>query len=129
EGYLYYAVRDQTSGEGFFLINQDDPYLRRLPSTRGSIRYGSLPESQARVSYLDQGAIIEYRGERLQITNENITGKHNKLNLVTCSFIALHYYPELREKIVSAASTFRPTRNRSEWMVQGDSLVFLDAYN
>lgn len=129
EAYLYHAVKAVTHGEGFYLINVDDRFLKRLPATQGSVTYGSSAEAAARVSYLEDGAEIHYRGENFVARNSHITGKHNKLNLVTCLFIACQLYPEHKDQFVEACEKFRPTKNRSEWIQFENRSVYLDAYN
>lgn len=128
EAYLYYAVKDHTKGKGFFLINTDDQFLKTLTPFEGSVTYGE-GNVQAKISYLDNGAEISYKGEVFKATNDHITGKHNKLNLVTCLFIASHFYPSLKSKFATACNNFRPTKNRSEWIEFQGRAVYLDAYN
>jgi UDP-N-acetylmuramoyl-tripeptide--D-alanyl-D-alanine ligase len=129
EGLLCYAVKENTNGNGFYLINKDDSFLRNLPKTNGSISYGETSEADAKITFLDNGATISYKGKNLTATNDNITGRHNKLNLVTCLFIATHFYPEREAKLIEVAGTFTPTKNRSQWMSYEGKDVFLDAYN
>ncbi|MBA2403351.1 MAG: UDP-N-acetylmuramoyl-tripeptide--D-alanyl-D-alanine ligase [Bdellovibrionales bacterium] len=129
EGYLYHAVKEHTHSEGFFLINKDDPFLTRFPNFKGAVTYGSSGEVDARISFLENGASIHFQGHSLVATNAHITGRHNKLNLITCVFIAHHFYPECCEQIIAAAAEFRPTKNRSEWIEFENRPVFLDAYN
>lgn len=129
EGYLYHAVKDVTHGKGFYLINIDDHFLRHFSPTTGSVTYGESGAAQARISYLENGATLTYKGHELVAQNSHITGKHNKLNLITCLFIAHHFYPELKQKLIEAASEFRPTKNRSEWIQFEGRSVYLDAYN
>ncbi|HXH31749.1 MAG TPA: UDP-N-acetylmuramoyl-tripeptide--D-alanyl-D-alanine ligase [Bacteriovoracaceae bacterium] len=129
EGYLYHAVKSETAGKGFFLINVDDPFLKRFPVTPGSVTYGQDSHSMARVSYLETGAQIKFQGIDLLALNNHITGKHNKLNLVTCLFIAHHFFPHDKVKLTEAALGFQPTKNRSEWIKFEEKSIFLDAYN
>jgi UDP-N-acetylmuramoyl-tripeptide--D-alanyl-D-alanine ligase len=129
EAYLYHAVESSTHGHGFFLINQDDEHLKGLPLTSGSVSYGVNPGVMARVTLVEEGAVIDYQGKCLKVKNEHITGNHNKLNLITCLFIATHFYPELVNELTEAASHFRPTKNRSEWITFEDRSIYLDAYN
>lgn len=129
EGYLYHAVNEITSGKGFYLINQDDKFLNRLQPTIGSITYGEQPSAMAKITYLTDGAEIAFQGQTLKATNPHITGQHNKLNLITCLFIAQHFYPEHREGLIEACKNFRPTKNRSEWIKFENKSVYLDAYN
>lgn len=129
EGFLYHAVKDETEGKGFYLINRDDPYLKNLPPFPGSITYGESMDSMALVSFLENGAIINFQGQKFTATNDHITGKHNKLNLITCVFIAQHFFPNHLPEIIRAAAEFRPTKNRSEWLEFEGKQVYLDAYN
>ncbi|MFL5786026.1 MAG: UDP-N-acetylmuramoyl-tripeptide--D-alanyl-D-alanine ligase [Bacteriovoracaceae bacterium] len=129
EGLLYYAVKQNTNGKGFYLINKDDPFLKTFEKTPGSVPYGESAEAEARISFLENGASITYKGKTLVATNDHITGRHNKLNLITCLFIACHFYPELEAKLIEAAKSFQPTKNRSQWMSFEGKDVFLDAYN
>lgn len=129
EGYLYHAVKEVTDGKGFYLINTDDQFLKKFQPFPGAITYGESPDARARISYLDQGAEITYQGEAYRAENSLITGRHNKLNLVTCLFIASNLYPEHKKKFVEACKTFRPTKNRSEWIQFENASVYLDAYN
>jgi UDP-N-acetylmuramoyl-tripeptide--D-alanyl-D-alanine ligase len=129
EGYLYHAINMETSGTGFFLINKDDIFLRNLAATGGSLTYGVEGDVEAKIEYMDNGAKISYQNLELMVVNKNITGKHNKLNLITCAFIAYSFYPECRNEIIAAAANFRPTNNRSEWVEFEQRPVFLDAYN
>jgi len=118
-----------THGEGFFLINKDDKFLKRFAPFKGAITYGEGSDVMARVSYVENGGAIAHNAHNLVATNDHITGRHNKLNLITCAFIAYHFYPESREQILAAAADFRPTKNRSEWIEFEGLPVFLDAYN
>jgi UDP-N-acetylmuramoyl-tripeptide--D-alanyl-D-alanine ligase len=129
EAYLFHAVNDVTHGKGFFLINNDDPFLKRLAPTAGSIVYGEASDVQARIKFLEGGAELHYKGQQLVALNSHITGKHNKLNLITCLFIACHFYPEHKVAFVEACNNFRPTKNRSEWIQFEGRSVYLDAYN
>ena len=129
EGYLFEAVAKFTDGRGFILQNIDDPFLKKLKPTEGTVPYGESSAAQAKVSFSEKGGSIDYKGRVLSVSNDLITGKHNKLNLITCAFIAQHFYPELEKDIIASASSFKPTKNRSEWMDFEGRSVFLDAYN
>jgi UDP-N-acetylmuramoyl-tripeptide--D-alanyl-D-alanine ligase len=129
EGFLFHAINSVTQGHGFFLQNIDDIFLRRFSKTKGTIAYGEGQRADAKVTFQEHGAKISLKNLTLQTLNEHITGKHNNLNLITCVFIAAHFYPKMRTKIELAARDFRPTKNRSEWMDFEGRSVFLDAYN
>lgn len=125
EGYLYYAVKENTDGKGFFLINQNDKFLKELADTEGSKRFSSNDDGQVKMTFFPDGAKL---GE-VEVHNAYITGEHNKSNLVTCAYIAVNFFPQFKEKIIQAAATFRPTPNRSQWIKVEEANVFLDAYN
>jgi UDP-N-acetylmuramoyl-tripeptide--D-alanyl-D-alanine ligase len=129
EAYLFHAVKEITHGKGFFLINLDDSFLSRLTPTSGSITYGESSEAMARIAFLETGAEIHHLGQNLIALNSHITGRHNKLNLITCLFIAVHFYPEHKQAFIEACKNFRPTKNRSEWIEFANRPIYLDAYN
>lgn len=129
EAYLFHAVKHVTHGKGFFLINIDDSFLKRLEPSTGSITYGESRDAMARVSFIEDGGQMQFMGQQLVAHNPHITGKHNKLNLITCLFIATHFYPEHKEALILACKNFRPTKNRSEWIQFEGRSVYLDAYN
>jgi UDP-N-acetylmuramoyl-tripeptide--D-alanyl-D-alanine ligase len=129
EAFLYHAVNGVTGGKGFYLINLDDPYLKSLVPTVGSLTYGTASSAMAKVSFLDDGAEIHSSGIDLVARNSHITGQHNKLNLITCLLIASRLYPEYKSQFVEACKNFRPTKNRSEWIQFENRSVYLDAYN
>lgn len=129
EAWLYHAVKDVTHGKGFYLINIDDPFLKKLEPTSGSVTYGEGSSAMARVSFLDNGAQIIFQGQDLIAINDHITGRHNKLNLITVLFIASQLFPEHKAAFTEACRNFRPTKNRSEWIQFENRAVYLDAYN
>jgi UDP-N-acetylmuramoyl-tripeptide--D-alanyl-D-alanine ligase len=129
EGYLYHAVNEVTKGEGFYLINKDDPFLSRFKKFKGAVIYGESAESEARIKFHENGAEINWLDQQLLVTNEHITGRHNKLNLITCAFIAHHFFSGSKAQIIEAAKDFKPTKNRSEWIEFEQRPVYLDAYN
>jgi UDP-N-acetylmuramoyl-tripeptide--D-alanyl-D-alanine ligase len=129
EAYLYHAVKAATHGKGFFLINTDDKFLKHLPPFAGAITYGEASTNQAKISYIEGGAEMHCGSQTLIALNSHITGKHNKLNLITSLFIANHFYPEHRVALSEACKNFRPTKNRSEWIEFEGRPVYLDAYN
>jgi UDP-N-acetylmuramoyl-tripeptide--D-alanyl-D-alanine ligase len=129
EGYLYHAVKNETKGDGFYLINNDDPYLKNLKPFNGCVTFAEKEDAQAKITYLDDGAQLFYKSKTLRVSNKNVTGQHNKLNLITCAFIAHHFFPDKQREIILAASSFKPTKNRSEWIEFDGVPVYLDAYN
>lgn len=125
EGYLYFAVKENTNGQGFYLINNDDSFLKNFADTSGSKRFGTEASSELVLSYLSDGARL---GE-IEVHNSSVTGDHNKSNLVTCAYIAHHFYPHKKAEILKAAQSFKPTANRSQWIDVDNSKIYLDAYN
>ncbi|HLW58028.1 MAG TPA: Mur ligase family protein, partial [Bacteriovoracaceae bacterium] len=94
EGYLYYAVKENTDGKGFFLINQNDKFLKELADTEGSKRFSSNDDGQVKMTFFPDGAKL---GE-VEVHNAYITGQHNKSNLVTCAYISVNFFPQFNEK-------------------------------
>lgn len=129
EAYLYHAVADHTANKGFFLINEDDSFLKKLPNTTGTIRYGSHKDANAKIFYGSGMAELNYKGTTYSARNSQITGKHNYLNLVTTLFIAASFFPEKKAEFEKAATDFTPTKNRSQWINVDKANIYLDAYN
>jgi len=129
EGYLFHAINQMTNGEGFYLINIDDKFLKTFKPFSGAITYGLSSSAMAQISYKEETTEMTFQGKTLSVCNSSVTGKHNKLNLITSAFIALNLYPNLKSEIEIAASHFRPTKNRSEWIHVKGAEIFLDAYN
>jgi UDP-N-acetylmuramoyl-tripeptide--D-alanyl-D-alanine ligase len=128
ESYLYHAVRTY-QGKGPYLINLDDPFLKNLKPFLGSITYGEDPAAMARITFFKDGADIIFNQTRLSARNSEITGRHNIFNLITSLFIACSLYPEYQSEFIEACKSFRPTKNRSEWIQFEKRAVYLDAYN
>src|SRR5690606_12302109 len=62
EGYLFHAVKNGTQGNGFYLINMDDPFLKAFEPFPAAVTYGESKEAMAQISYLENGARINYQG-------------------------------------------------------------------
>ena len=63
------------------------------------------------------------------LDNKNIVGEHNFSNLACCFLMARELFPDENEKLVEAASLFRPFQNRGAWLEKQGKSYFLDAYN
>ena len=129
ESYLYHAVKNNTNGEGLFLLNLDDSYLRTLPLTKGTISFGHIKSHHPQAVVDVENMKIYYNNMAYTAFHPSVTGDHNKQNLLLCVLIASLLFPDQKEKFELAAKKFIPAQNRSQWLeVEGKS-VFLDAYN
>jgi UDP-N-acetylmuramoyl-tripeptide--D-alanyl-D-alanine ligase len=119
ESYPYKSIHQSSYGKSFFK-NIDDEFLNTLETTEKVIEFGSNQFSFNQNS-VNVGDIT--------LSNSNITGEHNFFNLAGAFLIAKTAFPELEEKFIKAATSFRPTSNRSEWIELSKTKIFLDAYN
>jgi UDP-N-acetylmuramoyl-tripeptide--D-alanyl-D-alanine ligase len=131
EGLIFEAVMKETNKLGIFLINDDDEFLKTFPNTQHSLRFSTINKN-AQVFYsFDTSAVnINFNdGKNFKLRNDNITGRHNFLNLANAFVIAQKLFPSLEKNLIEAATSFHPTPNRSQWISFEGKDVFLDAYN
>ncbi|MFZ4712972.1 MAG: UDP-N-acetylmuramoyl-tripeptide--D-alanyl-D-alanine ligase [Bacteriovoracaceae bacterium] len=128
EGYLYNSVNENTGGVGAFFINMNDDYLRTLPMTKGSISFGEK-DGDAHFSYFPGMVQIDWKGEKIQLFNPHIIGRHNFHNLAVTYLMAASILPSQKEVLKNLSQTFKPKDNRSMWIEYHGKKVFLDAYN
>lgn len=127
EGYLYWAIKNITNGEGLFLQNMDDPFLKTLPKTKGTITYGD--QADAKFIFKSDSVEVIFENKTYQLKNQSIIGKHNFNNLAVTFLVALHYFPQNADQLIKLADSFTPRDNRSMWINFHEKKVFLDAYN
>lgn len=127
EGYLYFAIQECTQGKGLFLQNMNDPFLKTLNKTAGTLTYGTGGE--AKFNFKKDSIEIIYKNQTYELKNQSIIGKHNFNNLAVTFLTALSYYPEKSAELIALAETFTPRDNRSMWINFHGKKVFLDAYN
>ena len=128
EGYLYHAVKQNTNNEGPFFINMNDQFLKTLPPLKGSVSFGET-DGEARLSYFPGMVQIDWKGEKIQLFNPHIIGRHNFHNLAVTFLMAVTLLPNQKEVLKNLAQTFKPKDNRSMWIDYQGKKVFLDAYN
>jgi len=143
EALIYYTVMQRTNNKGFFLINEDDEYLRTLPrfvnvkgfsfKDKGADFYYELTGYQEiQISYLREKKCVK-------IKNNHIMGEHNFCNLANSFILADTLFPGNPAHFLEMCSSFIPSQNRSQWLKYRDlktvgvetlkEKIFLDAYN
>jgi UDP-N-acetylmuramoyl-tripeptide--D-alanyl-D-alanine ligase len=65
----------------------------------------------------------------LFIENKHLLGEHNFWNLGVSVLMAANMLGVSEKELVSEASSYVPTQNRSQWIERFDYKIFLDAYN
>tara|TARA_B100001971_G_scaffold213155_1_gene245553 strand:- start:143117 stop:144487 length:1371 start_codon:yes stop_codon:yes gene_type:complete len=125
EGYLlkYLAENNKT-----LFVNADDDFLEVYKSAESALSFGFSKDVDYSFDLDANSFKLIIDGETLDYTNQNITGKHNKLNLLVAAAIC-HNLKIPNDKVASAIASFKPTRNRSEWIELDGRKIFLDAYN
>lgn len=111
----------------FYLINKMDPFLSTLKTRKQDITIGfSNVDYEITINSNNIGFTAPI--SRL-ITNENLLGRHNFVNLAMAISICHKLESEKMNEILELAQSFKPGLNRSEWKDYKESRVFLDAYN
>lgn len=128
EGFLYTAVKNCGYNDKLFFKNNDDNFLKELPVDHFVYNFGYNGEN-FKFSIDKQEAIVQNNNNEYTITNKFITGKHNFYNLCVAFIIAKTIDEDNSSKYLQACRSFKPTKNRSEWINLNSSKVFLDAYN
>lgn len=127
EGYLYYSVKENTNGQGLFLQNMNDRFIKTLNNTSGCLTYGE--NAQAQFVFNKDSIEVKFNGQTYELKNQSIIGKHNFNNLAVTFLVALFYFPRKAQELVKLAESFTPRDNRSMWIDFNGKKVFLDAYN
>ncbi len=122
------SVVENTNGNGPFVINKEDSYLKKISPFPGLVTFGQ-GEGDYRISFQNNAVEINKNGEKIILKNENIIGKHNFINLVTSFLLSLSLFPKEKENFIKSSETFTPSSNRSSWVQKGERKIFLDAYN
>jgi UDP-N-acetylmuramoyl-tripeptide--D-alanyl-D-alanine ligase len=126
---LYHYVKKMQSGMPF-VVSSDDKFLSRLEGFSGFCSWGE--ESGAvRIELLrDQQQVkLALPAGSVVLTNKNILGDHNFKNLAATFLISSMIFPGEIDQLISAASSFEPSHNRSSWVELNKKHYFLDAYN
>ncbi len=128
EGYLYYAVKNCGKEKNLFFQNIDDEFLQTLDREDFVSTYGLCPSDDQ--FFIDkEKLLIKNNSHEYTLNNRFITGKHNFYNLCLAFVVAKSLDPANTQKFISSCENFKPTANRSEWIVKDNSKIFLDAYN
>ena len=123
---LFDSVMKNTNKKGFFIINNDDEYLRTLPVNKNVVTIGKTKEN---IFFLKNGVEIIFNHEKIRLQNHELTGIHNFYNLAVAFMMAWMLFPDEKSKLINAVSSFKPSSNRSVWIKEEDKLIFMDAYN
>ncbi len=97
-----------------FVVNLEDTFLRKVISDNNGKK------------------IITFDGEfakKWEKINPYVENKYNIMNLVGCILLAKSVLNVEEKKLLEAATTFKFSGNRSNWVQVDECEVFLDAYN
>ncbi|MDC0255355.1 UDP-N-acetylmuramoyl-tripeptide--D-alanyl-D-alanine ligase [Bacteriovoracales bacterium] len=126
---LFDWVRKKTNFLGEFVLCSDDSYLKTL-NDEYVLSFGKENED-IKFAFEGQKASLHFVEEDCFVTlnNKNIIGEHNFSNLACCFLMARGLFPNDSEKLLEAASLFRPFQNRGALLEKRGKNYFLDAYN
>ncbi len=122
---LYLSVLKNSNGMGQFVVNADDKYLRLLSGSSGLTTFGEN-NGDVRIKINGNTISFNFRGEKIEFTNNQIAEDYNLKNLCCCLILCLKLFPDRYSDLIKSASNYsQPSMNRSEWIGN----IFLDAYN
>jgi UDP-N-acetylmuramoyl-tripeptide--D-alanyl-D-alanine ligase len=125
KGTLYDSVVKNSKGNGIFVVNGDDQYLRKLKKTPGLTTYGEK-NGDIKIAINEGEIVFNMNKISVLINNKNIFEHHNLKNLAGTAIFAMKLFPKKIKLIEAAASKYQqPSMNRSQW----ENNIFLDAYN
>jgi UDP-N-acetylmuramoyl-tripeptide--D-alanyl-D-alanine ligase len=125
KGTLYDSVVKNSKGNGIFVVNGDDQYLRKLKKTPGLTTYGEK-NGDIKIAINEGEIVFNMNKTSVLINNKNIFEHHNLKNLAGTAIFAMKLFPKKIKLIEAAASKYQqPSMNRSQW----ENNIFLDAYN
>jgi UDP-N-acetylmuramoyl-tripeptide--D-alanyl-D-alanine ligase len=127
EGFLFQAVEDCGKQGKLFFQNADDQYLSTLKALN-TFSFG-FNGVESKFSIDKEKVIVKNGNNEYSFSNRYITGQHNFYNLCVAFIVAQKLDPSSSEKFISLCESFKPTANRSEWIIKDNSNIFLDAYN
>lgn len=119
--FLEEAILHKYCTQSFF-VNADDDLLKELQN-KGKT-FGEKGED-----FLFKFSYQSVWINGTEISNQNITGRHNFTNLAVAYSILSSLGLSDQKKLVEAAASFCPTSNRSQWIKYLGSDIYLDAYN
>ena len=123
---LFDSVMENSNNEGIFIINRDNKYLRKLPQKKKTIFFGKERENnQHQLQFKKNG----FQMNEHNIENEYLTGEHNFTNMACSLIMACTLFPSHQDEFIERAKKFKPSRNRSSWVMKDSTSIFLDAYN
>lgn len=129
EAFLYESVFEKGKDPLFFK-NADDEYLMNLEDKESVISFGfNGVDYKFSFDSINKVMHILHKGENYEVANANITGQHNFFNLSVATIISYQVFGLDFNQVTLAASRFKPTSNRSEWLKKDNCKIFLDAYN
>ena len=125
KGTLYDSVVKNSKGNGIFVVNGDDQYLRKLKKTPGLTTYGEK-NGDIKIAINEGEIVFNMNKTSVLINNKNIFEHHNLKNLAGTAIFAMKLFPKKIKLIEAAASKYQqPSMSRSQW----ENNIFLDAYN
>ncbi len=127
ESLIHKYIKNSKFGKKIFFKNNDDSCLSKILNADYVKSFGLKSQSDFNFKFLRADSSI--RVNETLITNKNILGEHNFVNLACAFVISQTIYPDKTKEILNATSSFQPTKNRSQWLKWKNSRVFLDAYN
>jgi UDP-N-acetylmuramoyl-tripeptide--D-alanyl-D-alanine ligase len=123
-----YLLKYLTENSKTAFINLDDDFLESYKKFDSAVTYSCYDDANYNFKITNSELVMSFDKKNVSFENNNITGKHNKLNLLVAAMIC-NKLGVAEKEIINQSSSFVPTSNRSQWIDFDNSKIFLDAYN
>lgn len=125
---LYDSIMNSNQ-RSFFIVNEDDEFLKSLPSDKDVKRFGRNSKD-FRADFDHEKLDLDFQGDSYRIENPHLFGRHLYQNLGLAVSLSILLFPEKKETLIEQAKNLKlPSNNRGEWRTFEDKQIFLDAYN
>ncbi len=126
---LFHAIMKNASYGDFFIVNQEDPFLRTLPRlTKNVLSIGSI-DADIPLNAENSSMEIMWKGRSIRLKNYRLIGKHNYQNMAMAFSLCASLFPDKTDVFTEALIQFSPSNNRSLLTDYEGRLTYLDAYN
>lgn len=111
----------------FLFLNADDPVQQKQLSYKNSFSFGSSPETDIQVEFIEnnKNAELLYNGIAYHSV---LAGNYNAINMAAAICIG-HYFKVPVKNIKEAIANYTPQNNRSQIIEVGQITLLMDAYN
>lgn len=113
----------------FFVINNSDEFLKKLPHHKGAY---FVDEKSEGISFKAEGEKLQinFYEQSYNLELPQIFGEHNLKNMGVCLIFSMLLIKSHHQEIINSAISYIPPKNnRAMWVDLNESKIFMDAHN